>query len=343
MTIQIRIEDNSERWNNLLKHSENTTAFYTWDWLKIMEKYSMSSFGFSSKAELYPLVGYKGEAPIGVFPLFSYKTPLYHIVSSPPLKTEIRSLGPLIINQTELKEAKREALFLDFQKEADRFIFHELKANYAHILSAPGIINARPFKWTGYRVEPMYTYMLDLTKGEEKIWDGFSSNLRQNVRNSEKKISIREGTKKDLEIIYSITLDRYQQQGINPGFSLEYLLDVYGKFVDRNLKLFVAEQENKTCAGILTSTYNGTIIAWIGATKTSMKGIYPNSLLQWHIIKWGINNDFKKYEIQWANSERLCKYKSKYNPDLEVYFSAKKYSSFLAKLPHMIKKPLWKR
>ena len=73
MEIQIKIGTDRELWNILLKNSEYATPFHTWEWLTIMEKYSTASLlGFKMKSKLYPLIGYNGEEPIGIFPVFSF-------------------------------------------------------------------------------------------------------------------------------------------------------------------------------------------------------------------------------------------------------------------------------
>jgi len=68
-----------------------------------------------------------------------------------------------------------------------------------------------PIQWTGYKVEPLYTYFLDLAKGEGKIWADFNGNLRQSIKATENKVTVREGTKDDLDALYALVFERFKQ------------------------------------------------------------------------------------------------------------------------------------
>ena len=70
--------------------------------------------------------------------------------------------------------------YLDFQANIDRFI-KGFGANYTFIMTSPNLIDVRPFLWAGYSVTPCYTYRIDLSQGEEIIWQNFSGNLKTNI------------------------------------------------------------------------------------------------------------------------------------------------------------------
>ena len=111
--------------------------------------------------------------------------------------------------------------------------------------------------------------------------------------------------------------------------SKKYLLDLYDSFYPRNLKIFVIKYNGEFIGGAIKIRYKNMLLSWIGHAKTILRGT-PNELLHWNAIKWAIEHDLKYYELIGANTERLCHYKSKYNPDLSICFSAKKYSSTMS-------------
>jgi lipid II:glycine glycyltransferase (peptidoglycan interpeptide bridge formation enzyme) len=64
--------------------------------------------------------------------------------------------------------------------------------------------------------------------------------------------------------------------------------------------------------------------------KAELKGISPNDLVQWEAINWACNNGYKYYEEMDAGDDpRLRHFKSKYNPELAIWYTAIKYSSRL--------------
>ena len=111
MTIDIKIGGEKE-WSKLEENLQQGTIFHTWKWLKIVEKHTRS--------KLYPIIGVKGTAIIGFYPLFYQKTFLFRFVFSPPPRVAVPYLGPIIIDYDELKQDKKESTFIEFQKKSGR-------------------------------------------------------------------------------------------------------------------------------------------------------------------------------------------------------------------------------
>jgi hypothetical protein len=72
---------------------------------------------------------------------------------------------------------------------------------------------------------------------------------------------------------------------------------------------------------------------WVGVPKTDLAGIPVNDLVQWEAIKWAQANGLEYYEEMDAGDDpRLRHFKSKYNPDLVIWYSATRYSSYIYKI-----------
>ena len=324
MSVKLEIvgEDERDRWDTLVESSPHGTIFHTWKWLKIMEKHTES--------KLYPVIGLKGTTPIGVFPLFYQKNFLVKMMFSPPPHLAMPYLGPALVDYDKLKQGKKESIFIEFQKQVDDFIFSEPKPSYVSISSSPSLLDSRPFKWTGYEVEPMYNYLFDLSGGADYVWKGFKKHLRQNISRAENRgITIKEGFKEELELIYDSLFDRYKEQDITLPVTKEYLLDLYSSFHPHSLRIFVAEYQREIIGGMVDIYYGSKVVSWLGNAKANVEGVSPNELIQWEAIKWACEHDFKYYEEVGGNTPRLCHYKSKYNPNLSVYLSAGKYSTHI--------------
>ena len=333
--IEIAKEEDREEWDKLVEASPHSTIFHTWKWLKIMEKYSWMKTVMKKrvKCKLYPVIGLKGETPIGVFPLFLYNSSLFRMVASPPSKVEVHYLGPVLVDYDKLKQDKKELIHVEFQKKVEEFIVSELKADYISIKTPPDMIDCRPFVWSGYEVKPRYNYIFSLNNGKDYLWKGFKKELRKKITIAEKMgISIEEGSKKELGRIYADYSAKFESQGLRINFSKEYLFDVYDAFHPHNLKVFVARYQGEFASGMIATCFRNIFSDWRGSVFPYLKTIPSNDLLHWETMKWAINNGFKYYEITWANTPRLNPFKSKYNPDLSIYFSATKHTSFLSKL-----------
>lgn len=326
MTIELKIagESDSDEWDRLVERSPHGTIFHTWKWLKIAEKHTNS--------KLYPIIGYKGTTPIGVFPLFYQRKTLLRMVFSPPPHAALLYLGPALVDYDKLKQSKRETTFVEFQTQVDEFITDKLRANYSSISLPPTLCDPRPFQWEGYAIVPAYSYVTDLSKGPDYLWQQLDKKSRENInRGIKREISVKEGHKEELEIIYNLLVGRYAEQDKIVNVPKNYLFEVYDSFRDK-MKIFVAKYEGEIVTGLIDIYYKDKIVSWVGNPRPRIKiSPSPNDLLCWEAMKYACKCGFKSYEtIGAAGDERLHSYYSKCNPDLLVRYSAKR-CSFAAK------------
>jgi len=321
MKITLESTHDSTQWDTLLAKTSYGTIFHTWKWLKIVEKHT--------KTKLYPLIGFKGTNPICLLPIFYQKKGFLKLVLSPPTGAGVLYLGPLIIDYENMKQGKRESTLFEFLKAADKFFFSGLNANYVKIRSPPGLLDSRQFLWAGYIVNPAYTFTLDLTKSLDTIKGNFHKEFRRDIdRTLERGVSVEEGSKPDLDLLYSSVTKRLGRKGVELDIPKDYLYELFQHFFPQHLKIFVAKYKGEKIGGVVLICYNNTVSAWIGSTKTNLTSIYPNDLIHWEAIKWAKENGFKFYEIMDTGSDRnLSAYKIQLNPDLSIWFLATKYSS----------------
>lgn len=326
MNLKIATDKDAEEWNKLVESSPYGTIFHTWNWLKIVEKHT--------KSKLYPLIGMKGTTPIGVFPLFYQKKKFVKLVFSPPSRALLLYLGPLVVDYDKLKQSKRESILWELYREVHNFSKSELNYNFLRIRSPPGMIDGRVFRWDGYDTKPLYTYFISLRKGSDFVWDGFESQLRKDIRKTQREgVIIEQGSKEDLEFLRTSLARRFTEQGMKPSDYTGYLLDIYDSFYPENFKIFVARYNGKRVGGLTLLCYTNKASLWMGIPKTTLKGIYPNDLVVWESIKWACENGYKQYEIMGAGDDpRLRHFKSKFNPELSIWYSAEKYSSQIYKV-----------
>lgn len=316
--IEVRIAEDSEldRWNKLVESSSHGTIFHTKEWLKIVERHTKSKF--------FPLIGFKGQQSVGLFPIFYQRKGPLKMIFSPPPRCAIPYLGPILIDYKKLKQNKKESIFREFVNRVDAFIFDKIKPSYVLINLPPGLIDARPFKWAGYQVGPTYHYIIDLDGNTNQIWENFKQELRKNIKRTKDKINIKEGLREDLDFIYTSLIERYKEENKDFSVPRKYMIDIFNFYYPQNLRLFIAEYNEKCVGGILTTNYRDKVAIWLGAVSARLQGIYPNDLLQWEIIKWASESGFKYCEIIGANNPTISYFKSRYNFNLEICFTVKK-------------------
>jgi hypothetical protein len=323
-------EEESELWDKIVYSSSYGTVFHTWKWLKIAEKYTYSN--------LHPLIAYQGTNAVGIYPIFLVKKGFINIAFSPPPKAYLMYLGPLIIDEN-LKQDKKEGIFMDIQNEIDRYLFSELKCKYVSISSPPGLFDCRPFRWSGYQVVPRYTYKINLTKGLDHVWEGFDRKLRVDLNKAIREgVVVDEGNKDDVEFIHHSLSKRLKDRGLKLDVDKKYLLELFEEFYPKNnMKIFIANYKGEKIGGMISLSYKNIVYLWEGISKTGLKGISVNDMVQWEAIKWACKNGFSYYDsMDSGNNPKFRSFKSKYNPELVIWFTAVKYSSPVYRILHSI-------
>jgi len=330
LTIKTLDNTNEEAWDEVVFSSSFGTLFHTVKWLRLAQE--------QSKAEFLPIMFYKGTQLVAIYPLFIKKQGPFKVAFSPPIKSYMLYLGPLIADYGSLKQDKKESIYLQIQQEMDTYIFKTKGCKYARIRSSPGLYDSRPLQWSGYTIDSNYTYRIDLTRGIDFVWEQFEKKVRVDINKAIREgVTVREGDEEDLEFIHDSLDKRYTAQGQKPTDYRKYLRSIYQQFYPDNLKIFVAEYKGQRIGGAINLCFKKIMYGWVGLPKTDLVGLSPNVLIQWEAFKWAQKNGFEYYELMDIGDDpRLRYFKSKFNPDLVIWYSATKCSSLIYKIGERI-------
>ena len=327
MTMELKISEdsNSHEWDRVVSASPHGMIFHTWRWLKTVEKHTGAAF--------YPLAAYRGTNLVAIYPVFVQKKGFVNLALSPPPQAYLLYLGPVIVDYEKKKLEKKEDTFVQLQRAVDSFLFQELNCKYSRIRLSPGLSDSRPLRWCGYTVEPLYTYRTNLTAGLDTIWAQFDRKVRGNIERAvQEKVTVREGGKEDLALIENEISRRRKEQGFREIDHYRYLNDLFESCHD-HMRIFIAEYQGRFAGGLVSLVYRNTMYLWIGMAKTGLKSIYPNDLLQWEAMKWAAGHGMTWLEsMDGGANRRLTSYKSKWNPEIVIWYSAVKHSSILYEL-----------
>ena len=320
MELKIIGESEKELWDRVVFESPQGTLFHTWKWLKIVEYHSKKILlGKTYQAQLFPLMVFEKSEIVGIIPVFFYDIPFYKTVLSPATGVETLYLGPILYNQEKINQNKQQSRLLEFQNQIDSYIKKTLHARFILIKTSPGLTDLRPFKWSGYEVEPHYTYELNLTVGKEKILSEFSRRLKQDINQVKKKgISVEIGSRDDFEYIYDSLKKRDR---INA--KKEYILEIFDNFAPRNLTIFIVKHENQNISGLAVLCYKKKVWFWLGNPRMTNNGPSPNTLMFWEAINWAIEHGFENLEIMGADTLDLFSYKRKFGGTPTLFFKTR--------------------
>lgn len=319
ITVRRAEGDELEQWDSYVNRSEQAGPFHQRAGLELLADHTDST--------LHPLVAYKGQQEVGILPVFEKEKGPFTIVVTPPSHTEVYYLGAALLDAHQLKQRKLERRNRRFVYTCNEWIEENLDPDLTHIRNTDRYLDHRPFKEKGYEVEPYYTYVTDLTPDVDDLLMALSSDARSNVRNTdEDAYEIEIGGLDEATEIIDRVRERHEEQDTPYFIDDEYISRLYTEFPDGQVKPYTCyTADGEMAGGIVAIEHDDTVYRWQGGTKVDVE-IPVNDLLDWHIMEDAKSRGIERYDLVGANQRRICRYKSKFAPDLAAYHGARKRS-----------------
>lgn len=134
-----------------------------------------------------------------------------------------------------------------------------------------------------------YTFQLDLTQPEEKLFAGLNSKTRYNVNLAFKKgVQIFENTSEaGLEEYLKIQEETTKRQGFY-AHTPEYFRKMWASMGDSGMmRIFNAVYENQVLVSWIMFIFNGKLYYPYGASRDIHRDVMASNLMMWEMIKFG--------------------------------------------------------
>jgi hypothetical protein len=224
-----------------------------------------------------------------------------------------------------MKQDKKESYVNYIVQEMDTEL-KNIKPSYFSVILVPDFYDTRPFQWLNYRIKINYTYSIDVRNDLKDIWGGFTSVCKQNIRKGEE-LKCHTARCDDTSVLTGLLTDRYNEQGMNLKLNPAFLKEAITAYPD-NLPLIGLYDGKQIIGATLNQVYN-RYIGWMGLTKPKdSKYVNVNEYMLWQLIQQAKEAGVRKFEISGANKQSLCRYRSKFNPQLETYYIISKENAF---------------
>ena len=277
--------------------------------------------------DLRLLAGYKGDRPVGLFPLVVQDRGLGKAVLSPPPSMGVPRLGPLIMPASP-KRRKRERLNRRFTSAAIERVGADGSRSLLRVVCPTDYTDPRPFTWEGLDVETVFTYSLDTAgRTSDDILSSFSKSLRREIRDGlDLGVEVRRDGTDWAERVHEQTAARYREQDRSYPLEWDYVSDLTDALAaEDRCRVYTAHSPTgEFLSGITVLYSNDAAYFWQGGARATHDNVSINSLLHWHIIEDVVadppRESVTRYDLMGANTERLCRYKSKFGADLVPYY-----------------------
>jgi CelD/BcsL family acetyltransferase involved in cellulose biosynthesis len=321
MSIEIQqIETDRELWERCVEQSPQTTLFHQFNALALQAEYSESTPVL--------LAGFKGQEPVGIVPLFTQSKGPITAALSPVPRLWIQKLGPAFLNMEKLKQRKAEKRRRRFVEGVFDWMDDELNPRIVQFTTPGGLDDVRPFKWNDCDVTPEFTYVVDLRQEPDELLQQFSSDARRNIRKTEDDaFTIDVGDEADIERIMNQVRNRYESQGKSFDLPAEFPVALSRRLPDEQIRPYVFRKDGDFYGGVLATDDGDTLGRWYGGVTPDENIDLPiNDLLDWHIIRDGIDRNRSFYDLVGAGDPRINEYKAKFAPQLQVFYSVQRTS-----------------
>jgi len=311
MSIEIRTPDDPGEWNDLIDRTADATPFHRLAALEVFAAHTGTS--------LHPLVGYKGQEPVGLLPVFEFRKGPLTAAFSPPPGRKISYLGPVFLAAPNAKQRKRERTHRRFVESALAHVDETIGPRYVNVRTPPSYDDPRPFLWDGFDPTPRYTYHVDLARDPETILAAASSDLRSNVRKtSADDFEIKSGGRDGMRRVIRDARERHAEQDVAYGVSPDFVDDLAGA-IPEQIESHVCTVDGEFVGGTVVLVDEDAVYRWQSVVDFEAP-VPAQDLLDWHVIERGIEQDRERYDLVGANDPRLCEYKAKFAPDVATYY-----------------------
>lgn len=268
---------------------------------------------------------FKGQEPIGLFPVFDRSISIGRRVTSPPPSMGIPRLGPLVM-PTSPKQRKRESVNKKFVEQVLDELDVDSSRTLLHLVCPEDYGDPRPFQWTGMNINQRFTYVLDLSSTTaDQVLDGFSRSLRKDILDAQDLdfTITKEGTDA-AELIYDDIAKRYEECEDSFPVGRAFFLDIVDQLEDRSRVYVARGPDGEYLSGIVALYSNDRALFWQGGVRVEYENVSVNSTLHWEIISDVLSGDapdVSGYDLVGANTPRLCRYKAQFSGDLVPYYT----------------------
>lgn len=149
---------------------------------------------------------------------------------------------------------------------------------------SPGMLNALPFSWAGYRLEVQYTYRLEGLDSEEKLWKGLRGNIRWDIGKARKRLVVRDDL--GVDEFHAVWAKTFARQGLRPPASLADLerIDAACAARDAREMLFAVDEADRVHAVAYTVWDDKAAYYLLGGGDPDLRNSGATSLLVWELI-----------------------------------------------------------
>ena len=169
------------------------------------------------------------------------------------------------------------------------------------------------FLENGFSKINFLTYVLDLTKTDEVIWNGLNKSARRDVQKAEKKeIIVKEFEENDLEEFFKLSKIWGKTKGIEKSensLNMKMYWEYYKKGTE---KIFLAYENNELISSHRIGIFNKIAYSHSLISSYKKSGSIGGPYLTWYAMRWAKENGMKVYDFSGGEAPQKEEFDLKY-------------------------------
>jgi len=225
-------------------------------------------------------------------------------------------------NPTPLKE-----ILWCVSQEVDRRPIMDHRISFIPYMEVNNILKALGYS----QIQPSlrYTFIVGLRKSTQELWKSLEKRCRNAIRKAESRgLRIVEGSRTNTpKIFHWLHLNTAKRLAIPPN-PYSFTETIWKILVPKgHAKFFFAYYKEHPIAGSLIIRFKKKMYYYMSASLKEYWDLYPNNLLQWHIILDGKSNGYESYDLMGSPGED-----EKDHPEYGLYLFKKSFGGEMTRI-----------
>jgi len=203
--------------------------------------------------------------------------------------------GPLVTSPSK-KDVVRE-LVSKYDYQASR---SSLYTEIRNIYDAQDTLN----HINNYSYIDHLNFIINLNQSEDGLWGQIHKSRRKNINRAEKAgVVVEEIVSRDrISVFHKLLIETYNNVKV-PLADISLFESAFQQLIPKGLaKFFLARHENNYIGARAVLLYKDRIYDWYAGAAAGALSYYPNEYLVWHILKWGIENNYSDFDFGGAGA-----------------------------------------
>lgn len=190
---------------------------------------------------------------------------------------------------------------------------------------------AEAAEWKGFKKNIRYSHHLENITNPEKVFAGFASSTRQQIRKAQKAITVSESS--DVNMLYKMISLTFSRQKKKTPYSLSYVKGIYEAATKNNAcKILVAKDAEGNIHGACLLAYDKQTAYYVmGGSDPKFKASAAYSLLMWEAIQEASKHS-KEFNFCGSSIPSIAKFFSGFGAKPQAYLHLKKVNSKTLKI-----------